>query len=343
MSEKVRPAEPTDADADARLAAIVDSSFDAIISKDLNSIITTWNRAAERLFGYTAEEAIGRSILMLIPDRLQGEEEGIIARIRRGESVPAFETIRCRKDGQHIHVSLTISPIRGRGGQIIGASKIARDITETKANERRIRLLLREVNHRVKNQFAVILSIVRETVKRTSNPREFERSIRERITALASSQDLLVSSEWTGARLHDLVEQQLQPFGNDERFSISGPDLLLRPTAVQALGMAFHELGTNSAKYGAVALQGWVSVSWKISGEDAGRQLDLLWEEVAASLAGRVEGEQKSRGFGTVVLMRVTPQALNGSADLERVPGVLRWHLVAPASAVIVGNELDEE
>ena len=162
--------------ANARLAAIVDSSYDAIIGKDLNSVITDWNRAAERLFGYTAQEAVGQSVLMLIPEGLHSEEAEIIERVRRGERVASYETTRRRKDGTFIYVSLTISPIRDDDGRIIGASKIARDITATKENERRIRLLMREVNHRVKNQFAVILSVVQETSKRTTDPKEFEES-----------------------------------------------------------------------------------------------------------------------------------------------------------------------
>ena len=114
------------------LSAIVDSSVDAIVSKSLEGIITSWNKSAERLFGYTAEEAIGQSITMLIPpDRLHEEPE-ILFRLRCGERVDHFETIRRRKDGSLLDISLTISPIRDAGGKIVGASKVARDITESK-------------------------------------------------------------------------------------------------------------------------------------------------------------------------------------------------------------------
>jgi PAS domain S-box-containing protein len=112
------------------LAKVVESSDDAIVSKDLNSTIISWNRAAERMFGYSAEEAIGRSIRMLIPADLQGEEDDVLARIRAGETVDHYETIRMRKDGQLLAISLTVSPIRSESGEIIGASKIARDISE---------------------------------------------------------------------------------------------------------------------------------------------------------------------------------------------------------------------
>src|SRR5215203_2054804 len=112
------------------LAKVVEWSDDAIISKDLNSTITSWNRAAERMFGYTADEAVGRSIRMLIPGELQGEEDHVLARIRAGDTVDHYETIRMRKDGGLISISLTVSPIRSESGEVIGASKIARDISE---------------------------------------------------------------------------------------------------------------------------------------------------------------------------------------------------------------------
>jgi PAS domain S-box-containing protein len=118
-----------------RLAAIVDNSEDAIIGKDLNSIITSWNQGAERIFGYKADEMVGTSITRLIPPDRQGEEDAILARLRRGERFDHFETIRKTKDGRQLHVSLTISPIKDATGKVVGASKIARDITDRKLAE----------------------------------------------------------------------------------------------------------------------------------------------------------------------------------------------------------------
>jgi PAS domain S-box-containing protein len=125
-------------DAALRLAAIVESSDDAIVSKDLNGIITSWNQGAERLFGYTADEAVGRSITMLIPPDRLGEEDVVLSRIRRGERVEHFETIRWRKDGTLVDVSVTVSPIRDAAGVIVGASKIARNISDRKRIEREL-------------------------------------------------------------------------------------------------------------------------------------------------------------------------------------------------------------
>jgi PAS domain S-box-containing protein len=135
-----------------RLAAIVQSSEDAIVSKDLDGYILTWNKSAERLFGYTAEEAIGRHITIIIPDERRDEETEVLRRIRNGQTVEHFETVRRRKDGSFVDISLTVSPIR-RGDEIIGASKIARDITE----QRRLRQEALEAN-RLKDEFLATLS-----------------------------------------------------------------------------------------------------------------------------------------------------------------------------------------
>ena len=135
-------------EAQARLAAIVESSEDAIVSKTLDGVITSWNQGAERLFGYTAAEAVGQPITLIIPPERLDEEPAILERLRRGERVEHFETVRVAKDGRRLDISLTISPVRDGSGRIIGASKIARDITERKRAEAALReqaRLLREV------------------------------------------------------------------------------------------------------------------------------------------------------------------------------------------------------
>jgi PAS domain S-box-containing protein len=151
----------------ARLAAIVSSSDDAIVSKTLDGVITSWNGAAERMFGFTASEAVGRHITLIIPKDRHGEEEQVLARLRRGERIEHFETVRMRKDGTAIDISLTVSPVLSATGAVIGASKVARDISDRKEMERkRAALLAREQEaraaaedaNRLKDDFLAVLS-----------------------------------------------------------------------------------------------------------------------------------------------------------------------------------------
>lgn len=133
--------------ATASLAAIVNSSDDAIIGKDLNGVITSWNKGAEHLFGYVAQEAIGQSVIMLIPQDRLDEERDILDHLRRGKRVDHLETIRVRKDGSLLEISLTVSPIKDAAGQVIGASKIAHDITARKQAEADFQAYSEELAH----------------------------------------------------------------------------------------------------------------------------------------------------------------------------------------------------
>ncbi len=144
----------TEEEASARLAAIVSSSNDAIVGKDLNSLVTSWNAGAEKMFGYRAGEIIGRPITLLIPAEREAEELLIIERIKRGESVEHFETQRVARDGHLIDISVTVSPIKDKRGRIVGASKVARDITERKRADEEIRRLNSQLEQRVKERTA---------------------------------------------------------------------------------------------------------------------------------------------------------------------------------------------
>ncbi len=155
---------PTGAALDAWFAAVIASSDDAIVSKTLDGIVTSWNRSAERMFGWTAAEMVGQSIRRIIPADRQSEEDEVLARIRRGERVDHFETIRERKDGTSVEISLTVSPIVDETGQIVGASKVARDISERRAAERALQesvaikdQFLSLVSHELRTPISIIL------------------------------------------------------------------------------------------------------------------------------------------------------------------------------------------
>ena len=173
-------------------AAIVESSDDAIVSKDLDGVIKSWNGGAERIFGYTAQEVIGKSITILIPPGRESEEPEILLRIRRGERIDHYETVRQCKHGSLINVSLTVSPVKNSQGKIIGASKIARDITERKRSEAQITMLAREAEHRAKNILATVQATVH--LSQSDTPAGLKHAIEGRIQALANVHRLFVES-----------------------------------------------------------------------------------------------------------------------------------------------------
>lgn len=311
------------------LAAIVESSHDAIVSKDLNGIVTTWNRGAQLVFGYSAEEMVGQSVLKLIPPDRHSEETMILSRIRRGERVDHYETVRCRKDGELIHVALTISPIRGEGGRIVGASKIARDVSDRYRAEQTQRLLMRELNHRSKNLLAIVEAMIRKTATSTP-PAELVKRVSERLQALSSIQNLLVYGDWHGVDLRALATAQINPYA-DGRMELSGPQVVLVPAAAQALGLAFHELATNALRHGALALPGGsVSVDWGFAEQDGRTLFQIVWREASGPAIVAPAGTS----FGTTILKRATEEALNGVVGIDYDATGLRWTLSAPANEI---------
>jgi PAS domain S-box-containing protein len=177
-----------------RLAAVVSSSDDAIISKTLDGRITSWNAGATRIFGYAPEEMIGQPITRIIPAELHHDEETILARLRRGEHIDHFDTVRVAKDGRRVDISLTVSPLRDRFGTIVGASKVARDISDRRRHEAVQRRLIDELDHRVKNTLAMVQALANQSLRRSVSPKDFVASFNSRIHALAQVHDLLVRS-----------------------------------------------------------------------------------------------------------------------------------------------------
>jgi two-component system CheB/CheR fusion protein len=296
--------------ASQRLAAIVESSDDAIISKDLDGVIATWNAGAERLFGYLAQEVIGKSIVILIPAEYQDEEARILQRIRRGERIEHFETVRRRKDGSLVPISLTVSPIADESGRVVGASKIARDITEKKRREEQIALLAREADHRTKNLLALAQAAVHLT--NGESAAELKTAIEGRLRALANAHALLAQSRWAGANLRNLALEELAPYcaADDPRARIDGPDVMLEQAPAQAIALALHELTTNAVKYGALSTpSGCIGIEWRLQ---SGNRLFLRWSESG----GPPVKEPARKGFGTRVMTRLCDQ-LNGELRFD--------------------------
>lgn len=443
---------------DALLAAIVHSSSDAIVSKNLDGIVMSWNPAATRIFGFTADEMIGQSIRKIIPAHLQHEEDMILDRIRAGGRIEAYETVRLTATGATIPISVTISPVHDSEGRIIGASKIARDLRESRAmheqlraSEQRFRLLadnisqlawmahpdghifwynqrwydytgttlpqvrgdgwrivhhpehvervhahfrrccaagtewedvfplrgidgryrwflsravpardtdgkvicwfgtntditdqrrqqdqiallMREVQHRAKNMLSMIQALARRTAP-AEHP-EFVESFEERLKALAANQELLVTGQWAGARMHELVRTQLYYVEDliDGRVTCEGPDLLIVPASAETIGMALHELVTNAAKYGALSNDsGKVEICWEITKTAHGREFVLSWREAG----GPPVQEPEREGFGSTLTTRVPRLSLNAQVESQFRPEGFFWQMRCDADRIL--------
>lgn len=441
-------------DAHELYSALVRSSDDGIVAKDLDGNILSWNPAAEALFGYSAEEMVGGSIRRLLPPDRQSEEDDILARIRAGEKVGQFYTKRLHKSGRLIDVAVAVSPMRNARGEIVGASKNVRDaseyvaarrkleesetrfrlmadniaqlawvlrpdgtyewvnkrfsefsgltlddmtdgargqllhpdhvervyekfrhaieageewedlfplrgadgnyrwflsralpirdaegnitqwfgtntdITEQREQAEQIRLLLHEVNHRSKNMLATVQALARKTAPDDAG---FIEQFERRVAGLAVNQDILVRREWREVPLDELVKLQLRFLGQaEEHLRIHGPECPLTPRAAEVIGMALHELATNSLKYGALSVEGAsVEVGWEITRDD---RLCVWWRE---SGGPRVEPPTRT-GFGTMLIRDVPAQALSAEISLDYAPDGLRWQLQADTAKVTV-------
>ncbi|MDX2275178.1 MAG: PAS domain S-box protein [Hyphomonadaceae bacterium] len=314
-----------------RLSAIVEFSGDAIISKNLDGIIVSWNEGAERLLGYTADEIIGQPVTTLMFPEHQWQEQGILDRIRRGERIMPFETVRRRKDGSRIDVSLSVSPVRDSQGNIVGASKIARDISERKRADEQRTLLIHELNHRVKNTLATVQSLTMQTLRNTERSTEARALLDARLAALSRAHDLLTAHSWEGAGLRDIVHRALQPFRTSaERVVLAGPDVRLSPKQAVALSIALHELATNASKYGALSGEfGRVSVQWRI----ANQTLSLVWSESGGPL---VETPTRT-GFGTRLIERSLAHDLGGAARIQYLPGGVVAEISTSLGPALIG------
>ena len=318
----------------AHLAALVASSGDAIISIDLDGNIATWNQAAEDLFGYKAEEVIGRPKAIIVPDTEIENFNRQLAEVRQGHSTRS-ECDRRKRDGNLIRVSINAAPIRNLAGMIIGMSSILHDVTERNALEESRQLLMRELAHRSKNQLAVVQSIARRTGRTSTTAQDFLERFSRRLQALSTSQDLLMKRNWKSAPLPELTRAIFDSFVDYKRdhVVITGPDISINASAAEAIGLALHELATNSLKYGALSVPaGKVDLSWKeiAEGPDRG-DWELKWIESG----GPPVEKPVDDGFGSEVVGRVVAMAVNGKAELKFNPTGVEWRLVLPADVLV--------
>jgi len=213
---------------------------------------------------------------------------------------------------------------------------VAQDVTDRKAHEEHVQLLLREINHRAKNMLSLVQAIARQTAAR--EPEDFIGCFTERIQALAANQDLLIRNEWKGVDVEDLVRAQLAPFADlvGSRIAVDGPKLRLNATAAQAIGLTLHELATNAGKYGALSVDaGHVDVGWRLDGDI----FAMSWAERNGPPVSRPE----RRGFGSTVVDSVAKRTVGGAVQLNYAPSGLIWRLSCPAANALDRGEIVPE
>jgi two-component sensor histidine kinase len=242
-----------------------------------------------------------------------------------------------RSDGHEfpIETNLNLLP-GGKHGLISGA---IRDITERRAADERQGLLIRELNHRVKNTLASVQAIVTQTLRTSSDPQAFSDAFTARLAALSQSHDVLTRNDWSGAFMHEILAEQLSPYERSafdgrrvrSRFRLDGPDIKLSPNRAVTLSMAIGELATNAAKHGALSNGGSVEVAWSLESIEAAPWLSLVWRESG----GPPVSPPSRTGFGTRLIERSLVGGLGGSARLDYAPDGLVCALKFP----LIGDE----
>ena len=293
------------------------------------------NRYAAGLMGLPADQAKPFGSPDLVIDTVAMKDGQIVSRddrpltkAMRGEHTDHEEFLYRLPDGVELVLSSSARPIQDLNGKIIGAVQISLDITERKRAETQRRLLTKELDHRVKNNLAIVQALVQQTLRNADNLSEAANDIGARLSALASAHDILTRNAWLEGDLQATIEATVLPQASGDRVVVAGPPVSLSPNQVMAISLAMHELTTNAVKYGALSNQaGKVSISWQVLDEDS-RQLVLTWAE-----RGGPPVEQPSkRGFGSRLLERITASEGGEAKRHLRAPRFELHDTAAPAT-----------
>lgn len=290
-----------------------------------------------KLTGYDRDEMLGQSFEFILAP---GGGEGAVRAVRLAfadQSADEPEIQFRRKDASAGWASMFVNPVRDEQGAVVQHFVSLADITRHKMAQQNAAMLIDELNHRVKNTLATVQSIVAQAVRNSTDSSIIRESIETRIGALSRSHDLLGREKWDGAGLHDLACDALGPFkgaeGNAERFSIEGENIRLSPKATLALGIAFNELATNAAKYGALSNEtGSISIKWTIETKPDGRRLCLHWRESG----GPPVAVPQRRGFGSRVIEQGLAHELTGKIKLDFLPGGIVCTIDVPATQAVL-------
>jgi two-component system CheB/CheR fusion protein len=285
---------------------LIDLSREPIFVWDFDDGILQWNRGCEEFYGFKRMEAIGQHSHKLLATTAPGSSFEQVRAMLRERGTWSGELIQKAKDGRALAVDSRLELVMIEGRRLVFES--GRDITERKQWEQQQKLLLRELNHRVKNTLAVVQAIAHQTQRSAKSNKDFVQSFEGRIAALGSAHDLLVRSDWKGADLESLAREQLKPYISDDpaRAPIEGPPVLLPPSLASPFAFVIYELATNAAKYGALSSRtGKVSLRWSLVPGQQTALLRFVWEESG----GPPVEPPTDRGFGSVLVEQGIPQA----------------------------------
>jgi len=321
-----------------RLAATYEHAAIGISEIAPDGSFLSVNEAICAITGFSREHLLANKLFTHThPEDADPDREGFRKQVGGELEFYSIEKRFIRKDGRVVWLSVRSSPVHADDGHLLYVVRVVQDITERKAAERRQKLLIDELNHRVKNTLATVQSLASQTARGAPTPAAFREGFEGRLIALSKAHDQLTVHHWESADLRDLISASLAPYtgAGPERVVLRGEDLVLRPRAVLTLAMTFHELTTNAAKYGALSVPGGcIEIHWQsIQGGGDGRpSMRIDWIEQG----GPPATEPLKRGFGSKLIEGSIAAELGGSARLAFEPGGLRCEIVFPLDAVTV-------
>ncbi|HEY0626564.1 MAG TPA: PAS domain S-box protein [Allosphingosinicella sp.] len=311
-----------------RYRRIFEQTSDIIIAADLDQVITDCNPAAAEAVGLSREEAIGRGISGFVSAEDFERTTAMLRQKLEGGGTTRYDVRVRNSRGDWLFWEINSGLTYDDAGMPIGLHVVGRDITERKRAEEHQRLLVNELNHRVKNSLAVVQGLAHQTLRNGNVDPAVQRSLEGRLAALAAAHDVLTRESWCSASMRDIIEEAVALFCSDGRCSIEGPALRLNPRAAVSLALAIHELGTNAAKYGAFQSDaGQVAIEWKLM---EGR-LIFSWIE----RGGPKVAVPTRRGFGTRMIERGLAGELDGEVELSFDPEGFRCVVSAPAPKIL--------
>jgi PAS domain S-box-containing protein len=320
------------------LSLVVDTAAVGMVALDGLGFVRSLNPAASRMFGYVLDEVIGRHVAMLLPKLCRSSQRGD-SQSCRDTGLAQFIGTSCqvegrRKDGTTFSVDLDVKELRVDDADIfIG---VLRDTTvRTRADERQ-RLMIAELNHRMRNTLAKMGMIIELSRSSAASVDAFADALSGRINALARTYAHCSGSGRTGFPLRELIEGEIAPYRSGTNMYAEGPDLGLNPEPAQTLALVFHELATNAVKYGALSIaDGRVAVRWQVAGEVGAVELKLVWEEAG----GPTVVAPTRQGFGTRLIQNLLHHELGGRVELSLAPTGLRCEMEVPLARVS-GNQI---